>query len=138
MHSEIGGVLPLLHPRAVEGARAVSDGRAAAAGALVCLLLRSCREEQQLDAPVRRRFERLFPAAGGTAVSPGLFLPPLQLLRLVAEPSLLEPRLCDREQVCRARILLALRPADDGLRSLAREHRLEVALCLLWADDDDT
>src|SRR5829696_3937136 len=138
VYRQVGGVLALLHPRAVERARAVARRSAPAARALVRGLPGPVREEQQLDPAVRRGLERLLPAGRGAAVSAGLLLPPLELLRLLAETCLLEPRLRDRKQIRRRGVLLALRPPHDRPCRLVREHRLELALRLLRTHDDDS
>src|SRR5205814_7644018 len=83
VYGEVDAVITRLHPRRVEGARAVLRLRSSARGALVCAAHDAFLEEQQLDATVRRRLERLVPARRGAAAAAGLLLPARHGLRLL-------------------------------------------------------
>src|SRR6185437_5463376 len=65
VHCEVESVAALLHLRSVERTRPRLGGDAAAGGALPRLVVGAVLEQQQLDAPIRSRLERLCPSRGG-------------------------------------------------------------------------
>ena len=126
-----------LEGRAVERALASLERRAPALRALVRRLVRSLLVQEQLDARVGGRRQRLRPARRGAAVRAGLLAPTLERLVLVGGLGFLEQRLNELEQLARAAVRLRLGRADDDVLDLVRERVKELRARLLRADDDD-
>src|SRR6266516_5631054 len=93
-------------------------------------------EEQQLDAPVRSRLERLRPAGSRAAVAPRRLTPALDRGRLLLGSPALEQRLDGPQQLRWIRVRLGGSPADDRLLDLARELLLELGARLLAGHDN--
>src|SRR5205823_2298684 len=106
---EVEPVLTRLELRAVERAlagleREPAAGRAAPRAPVAAVLV-----EQQLDAPIGCRLERVGPARRRAAVTAGLLLPALERVGLFPLPPPLEDRSDEVEQLVRARVRLGLR-----------------------------
>src|SRR5439155_14608148 len=87
--------------------------------------------EEQLDAPVGRRLERLGPAGCGATVAAGLLLPALEGLALLAVAPALENRPDEREQLRRIRVRLSVGPAGHRRLDLGGQQGRGLAARLL-------
>src|SRR5207302_7674885 len=113
MQREVETALTAFHRRSVERAASVHHLRTPARRTLVGRLVRAVLDEEELDATVRRGFERLFPARGGAAVLPGLFAPALEQRGLLPRPPLVDHGLRGLEQLLSIGVRLGRRPADE-------------------------
>src|SRR5581483_2638514 len=98
---EIEPVAPRLELGPVERALAGLEGEPAACRAAPGRAIHSVLVEQQLDAAVGGRLERLGPAGRGASVAAGLLLPALERLALLLVAPLLEDRPDERQQLGR-------------------------------------
>src|SRR6266550_437622 len=134
---EVETVVTLLHLRSVERARSSLGADPAAARALPGRALGSFLEEQQLDSPVGGRLEGVGPACGRSGAAARFLAPALGSLSLLLRVPLLEDRPGRAQQVGGNRVRLGVRPTDDRVLDLVREHLLELGAGLLRRYDHD-
>src|SRR5207247_7419788 len=89
-HGELEPVGCRLEPSAVEWAFASRQLDTAALGAADGRVGHTVAVEEQLDTPIRGRFERVVPACGRTSPAAGLLTPALHMLGLATRSPMLE------------------------------------------------
>src|SRR5581483_5197671 len=126
-----------LQRRAVERAAAVLRLRAATLRADVRRTVGAVLHEEQLDAPVGRRLQRLLPARRSATVPRRLLAPPLEQLLLTAGTPLVEQRPRTLEQPRRVDMRLRPDPADERGARLRSQELLEAGAGLLRPREND-
>src|SRR5438132_1594710 len=132
---EVDAVAALLHRRPVERALPALRAEPPALRALPRGVVDTVLDEQELDAAVRRRFERLLPARCRPAVSACFLAPALGGVRFLLRAPALEHRLDRLQQLGRARVCLGGRPPDERAAHLVGELVLERGPRVFRADE---
>src|SRR5262249_36219965 len=122
VHREVDAVTAGLEPCRIERTGAVPRLSSTARGALVCEPIDIFLEEEELDAAVRRRFERLVPAGRGTAVAACFLLPPCERGRLLRDVRSFQERHRELVELGRRRIPLPTPPPHHTPARLPPHH----------------
>ena len=137
VHGQVEARVGRLETRPVERAAPFGHFRAPARRTTECRPVRPLLEEEQLDARVRRRFERLLPSGSGPRVTSGFLAPARDHRGLVLGLRLLENRSHGVEDIHRSGLRLCRGPAHQRRSNLGRQRVRELRTHLLRADEHD-
>jgi thioredoxin reductase (NADPH) len=137
VNGEIQPVIRTLHARPVERALAGLGRDTAAARAPGGWPVRALLEEEEFDALVGGRLERLLPPGGSPPVAPHLLSPALENRSLLLDAPALEHRSGQLEQLRRLGMGLRMRPADDRRLGFLGEQIVELGASLFRGEDHD-
>src|SRR5204863_295817 len=134
---EVETIVAFLHLRPVERTRATVGPDPTATRALPRRPFGPLLEEQQIDARVGGGLEGVRPAGGRTSAATRFLPPALDCLLLLLGLPFLEDRPSGVEQLGGRSVRFRMRPADDRILHLVREHLFEVCARLPRRHDDD-
>jgi thioredoxin reductase (NADPH) len=137
VNGEVQPVIRALHARPVERALAALGRNTAATRTAGGRPVRALLEEEQFDALVGGRLERLLPPGSGPPAPPDLFSPALEHRGFLLDAPALEHRSGQLQELRRLGMSLRVRPADDRRLGFLGEQVVELGARLLRGEDHD-